>query len=74
MDLEYNFSPYSVLLTIKEAQQPMRNSLNEVGDYKSLEFEQLESYIKAAGISCHKQGLFSTFNYFKSDRGFSKER
>ena len=62
------------MLTIKEAQKSLDANSDKETYTKTLEFDELELYIKTAGISCHKQGLYSAFNYFKAERGFSNER
>lgn len=43
-------------------------------DDASLSFEELEAYMKAQGISCHRAGLFAAYNFFRAERGFGVER
>ena len=52
----------------------MTDTSTDIDTIRMIEFEQIDAYVKAAGISCHKQGLFSAFNYFKTERGFNIER
>lgn len=64
-DPDYKFNPFSVIRTVKG---------DSDGSTQLIEFEELEAYTKAQNISCHRQGLFSAYNFFKTDRGFGSDR
>jgi len=74
IEADYIFNPYSAIHTVRSKREKSKDDESNELNSKTIEFDDIESYIRISGIACYKQGLFSTYNYFKTDRGFNHER